>query len=52
VDLGEVKIERSLMERLDIAHQQNDSIYYAIDIKKIDKETADIIYKREKFSVK
>lgn len=38
VDLGEVKIERSLMERLDIAHQQNDSIYYAIDIKKIDKD--------------
>jgi len=37
-DLGEVKIERSLMERLDIAHQQNDSIYYAIDIKKIEKD--------------
>ena len=37
-DLGEVKIERSLMERLDIAHQQNDSIYYAIDIMKIEKD--------------
>ena len=38
VDLGEIKIERLLMERLDIARQQNDSIYYAIDIKKIEKD--------------
>ena len=37
VDLGEIKIERLLMERLDIARQQNDSIYYAIDIMKIEK---------------
>jgi hypothetical protein len=37
-DLGEIKIERSLMERLDMAHQQNDSIYYAIDIMKIEKD--------------
>ena len=38
VDLGEIKIGRLLMERLDIARQQNDSIYYAIDIKKIEKD--------------
>ena len=38
VDLGEIKIERLLMERLDIARQQNDSIYYAIDIMKIEKD--------------
>ncbi len=37
VDLGEIKIGRLLMERLDIARQQNDSIYYAIDIMKIEK---------------
>ena len=37
VALGEIKIERLLMERLDIARQQNDSIYYAIDIMKIEK---------------
>lgn len=37
-DLGEIKIVRSLMERLDMAHQQNDSIYYAIDIMKIEKD--------------
>ena len=37
-DLGEIKIERSLTERLDMAHQQNDSIYYAIDIMKIEKD--------------
>ena len=34
----EIQIERLLMERLDIAHEQNDSIYYAIDIKKIEKD--------------
>ena len=38
VDLGEIQIERLLMERLDIARQQNDSIYYAIDIMKIEKD--------------
>ena len=38
VALGEIKIERLLMERLDIARQQNDSIYYAIDIMKIEKD--------------
>ncbi len=38
VDLGEIKIGRLLMERLDIARQQNDSIYYAIDIMKIEKD--------------
>ena len=38
VDLGEIKIVRLLMERLDIARQQNDSIYYAIDIMKIEKD--------------
>lgn len=38
VDLGEIKIERLLIERLDIARQHNDSIYYAIDIMKIEKD--------------
>ena len=38
VALGEIKLERLLMERLDIARQQNDSIYYAIDIMKIEKD--------------
>ena len=34
----EIQLEELPVDRLDIAHQQNDSIYYAIDIDKIEKD--------------
>lgn len=38
ISFGEVYAERLFMERLDFANEQNNSIYYAIDLQKIEKD--------------